>query len=247
MPNIDAAVQWAVDFANDDQNGYSQPRRTEEHEADCSELVRRAFKAGGGFDLGDYMWTGNEDSVLMASGQFQRLDFSRDAVQRGDILWTSGHTEIAVDHDTLVGAWGDYDGARGDSSGREISVHGYWSDSWQRIYRPTVDDGTTEEEIVTDQDKQDIINGVVAALGGEQVILNWNSEGKQVWVCGDKLHWLDEPDTTIAVKQAYKASHGGRDIPCVDMGQEGSPWASRLKEACEDGCDELVGFEADHK
>lgn len=82
-------------------------------------------------------------------------------------------------------------------------------------------------------------------------IINYNGEGQMVWVCGDRAHWLDEPDTMTAVQDFYRACVEARaanpnEVPVFQFGTPEAPWASRLLEAMYDGSAELSKFYADH-
>jgi len=151
-------AQVAEHFAAHDAHGYSQPNRgtggTEtvklsdgskvtvtNSDVDCSEMVRQCVNAAlTGRHTGpiQYMWTGNEDEELLAQG-FTRMAYSASKAQRGDVLWRSGHTGVALGGGRQAEAAIDENGGitgprRGDQTGREVAVNAL-SGGWTRIYR----------------------------------------------------------------------------------------------------------------
>lgn len=70
---------------------------------DCSQLVVSCFILAG-LGLTQYMWTGNEEEVLMGSGQFQKLTdpqlLKGNGLKEGDVLWRKGHTAMVVEGST---------------------------------------------------------------------------------------------------------------------------------------------------
>ena len=107
---------------------------------DCSEMVRvcvnAAFSGKYSSPIG-HLWTGNEDEQLRANG-FTRMAFSASKVRRGDVLWVSGHTGVALGGGKQADAHGDEYGGitgpnRGDQTGHEVEVRSLRS--WTYIYR----------------------------------------------------------------------------------------------------------------
>lgn len=150
-------AQVAEHFARHDAHGYSQPNRgtggTERvtlsdgstvtvtsSDVDCSEMVRQCVNAaisGSHASPIVYMWTGNEHAELTAQG-FVRMAYDPARVRRGDVLWVSGHTGIALGDGMQADAHGDEVGGltgprRGDQTGREVEVRDLRS--WTYIYR----------------------------------------------------------------------------------------------------------------
>ena len=147
---VERAVQTAVAIANDNSHGYSQINR-QGPDYDCSSLVYYAFSSAG-FSLSPAWFnTGNMGTALKNAGftEITNIDLSTSAnLQRGDILWKSGHTEIYVGSNQLIGAHSDENGGiygnkKGDQTGREISVGNYYYEGrsesgrtpWTRVYR----------------------------------------------------------------------------------------------------------------
>lgn len=150
-------AQAAEHFAKHDAHGYSQYERgtgsSEQitftdgtkatisgHDIDCSEMVRQCVNVAlsGSYKRPiEYMWTGNEDEELTAQG-FNRMAFDRFKVRRGDILWRSGHTGVAVSatkqSEAVMDENGGLGGRSGDQTGQEVAVNPL-SYNWSRIYR----------------------------------------------------------------------------------------------------------------
>lgn len=147
-------AQIAEHFAKHNSHGYSQPNRgtggietitlsdgskvsVTNSDVDCSEMVRQCVNGGLGERAIAYMWTGNEDEQLKAHG-FVRMNYSESKVKRGDILWVSGHTGVAMGNGLQADAHGDEYGGitgpnRGDQTGHEVEVRSLRS--WSYIYR----------------------------------------------------------------------------------------------------------------
>ena len=161
---IKKAIDWAVSIANDNSHGYSQHGRTGP-DYDCSSLIGHALYNGGFVGIGAKLKTMN---TLSEGGYLSDLGFydvtsivnisSGTGLQAGDILWKSGHTEMYIGNNQVVGArkstisckkgvcsahpGGGYYGhyacgeKQGDQTGNEISVraYSYWK-PWTKVYR----------------------------------------------------------------------------------------------------------------
>lgn len=155
----DGAAEVAEHIATHDVHGYSQNNRAGDGtvetitlsddtkvrlhggDYDCSEDVRMCYAAMGVLEWDywtSYMWTGNEYDRLTSHG-FVRLPFDWHEVQRGDILFVSGHTGIALGGGKQADARGDEVGGitgprQGDQTGHEIEIRDLqWY--WTYIYR----------------------------------------------------------------------------------------------------------------
>lgn len=137
---LERAVQWAISIANDNSHGYSMPNRMGNPDYDCSSLVYYALIQGGWSPEqlgGTYPFTTYTMDVLNGCG-FTKVSYNGDpsSLERGDILWNSGHTAIAIGGGQLVEASWDYDGVAGDSSGKEVHTGNVYSD-FTHYYRFT--------------------------------------------------------------------------------------------------------------
>lgn len=113
-------------------------------------MVRRCVNAALGREAIDFLWTGNEDEELRAQG-FTRIGYSASNVRRGDVLWTSGHTGVALGGGKQADAHGDEYGGltgpnRGDNTGHEVEVRSLRS--WTYIYRYAKGGGSSEPTVV---------------------------------------------------------------------------------------------------
>lgn len=104
---------------------------------DCSSMVTQILVALGILKSGTHMWTGNENDILINAG-FRRMGYSASSVKRGDILWVTGHTGIALGNGKQADAHGDEVGGltgprKGDQTSREIEIRSLRS--WTYIYR----------------------------------------------------------------------------------------------------------------
>lgn len=151
MPSVDDAVGWAESTAHDDSHGYSMDDR-QGPDYDCSSLVSNAF-AEAGFGVSQNNWTGSMRDDFTAHGfaaiPAGDLDKPGDLV-RGDVLLAEGeHTALYTGDGRIVEAGWDYDGAQGDSSGREVHDGDYYDHPWDWVLRWEGDDEDmpTAEEI----------------------------------------------------------------------------------------------------
>ncbi len=140
---VEQAVQTAIAIANDNSHGYSQTSR-QGPDYDCSSLVYYAFSSAGFSFSPTWFNTRTMGSALTNAGfvELTNIDLSNsNSLQRGDILWKSGHTEIYIGNNQLVGAHSDRGYPQtGDQPGNEISVENYYYKGsngtvWTKVYR----------------------------------------------------------------------------------------------------------------
>lgn len=118
---IEAALEWAVEIAEDDTCGYSRKNRTGPN-YDCSSFVSCALMAGG-FDLEAPLGTSNMKAALEKLGFTVYRKNEVGALCRGDILLQPNtHVEFYLGNGRCVAAHQDYDRRSGDSKGKEIQV-----------------------------------------------------------------------------------------------------------------------------
>jgi GH25 family lysozyme M1 (1,4-beta-N-acetylmuramidase) len=175
---------------------------------DCSSLIEECAEALGLLARDTWMWTGNECELLEMHGFYQ---VPLGQVERGDILWREGHTEMYLGNGLQGGArrseYGTADGQTGDQDGYEICASAYRASDWTRAYRC----GLTRP-------------GSGHTIGCEDtmaMLIHPKDENKV-------YYWDGSPECVpyhvsgaekAAVEAAYKASHGGAAIPFFEMQQ----------------------------
>lgn len=161
LRRAEAAAQVMEHICNHDAHGYSQPKRAGDGttetitlssgekvlihggDYDCSELVRMCYAAAGVLEWGywaSYMYTGNEHEVLTSHGFREIAVQAAEDMERGDVLWMPGHTEMYLGNGKRGGARGSYEwdgisGRQGDQSGREVRIDTYVPSIWTKAYR----------------------------------------------------------------------------------------------------------------
>jgi len=149
-----ASAEVMDHFIDHDVHGYSQINRDgtgevetitlsdgtevsfQSGDRDCSRLVQTCNVVVGALPRGMHMWTGNEREILLENGF---VEISLDEVQRGDVLWRTGHTEMYLGNGVQGGArqseYGTIDGETGDQTGEEIARSAYNRWEWESAYR----------------------------------------------------------------------------------------------------------------
>lgn len=174
MTDMDKALAKARAYAADDNHGYElgyHSAAAMRVGTDCSGLVRYyvACMEGKSVDALPDFSTRSERRVLSARG-WQLLPFSLGALKRGDVLLSNsrGHTVIWLGNGRILGAEGNWDGRRGDGSGREVCERDYYPYGYETILRAPAKYRTTpakkKEEVVTDTDIKKIADAVTKKL-----------------------------------------------------------------------------------
>lgn len=146
--DINTSVKEMLRIAADDAHGYSQSNRWGP-DYDCSSLVITALEAGGFPVRKKYgaTWTGNMRTALANCGFTDVTSLvnlkTGVGLQVGDVLLKPyGHTEMVCSTQPLqlVGAHIDergktMGGKKGDQTGREIAVGGYYNYPWKYVFR----------------------------------------------------------------------------------------------------------------
>lgn len=117
---IEEALAWAVEIAEDDSHGYDKDNRCGP-DYDCSSFVSYALIAAG-FELDGPVSTCTMKDALVGLG-FKAYRRGEVKPRRGDILldpWR--HAEFYLGKDRCVAAHDDYDYRSGDRTGKEINV-----------------------------------------------------------------------------------------------------------------------------
>lgn len=143
MPGVEAGVATALAYAADDSHGYELRSRDYDFGTDCAGLGRLYAAAVEGVAVTSLpdMHSWDIADKLAARG-WQKLAFSEGKKRRGDVLVRvdptggTGHVVVYLGDGRIVGAEGDWDGRRGDSSGREVTERSYYSYGYKWIVRP---------------------------------------------------------------------------------------------------------------
>ena len=172
MANINKAVEFMLEIANDDSHGYDQAHRNSP-DYDCSSLVATALNVGG-FKVSPNSWTGNLKKQLLDCG-FKIIPLTEPR-KKGDIfLSEKRHVVMCVDSDTIVHASINEKGTAtggevGDQTGKEICTRKFYTPNygWDyhfRYYGANDNTGSTvklEQVKATNyaQSHKDILRGV---------------------------------------------------------------------------------------
>ena len=143
MAGIEGGIATVLTYASDNSHGYELRERDYDIGTDCAGLGRLYAAAVEGASVEGYpdMHSWDIAEKLKARG-WQVIDFAESKKKRGDILARvdpkggTGHVVIYLGDGRIVGAEGDWDGRRGDSSGREICERSYYSYGYKYIARP---------------------------------------------------------------------------------------------------------------
>ena len=157
MGDIEKAVKWAIDIANDNAHGYDQVRRNSP-DFDCSSFVATALNYGG-FNVPIVAYTGNLLKHLLSVG-FKQVSVSAKR-ERGDIFLTPyKHVVLCVDSEHIVHASinekGTTKGGKtGDQTGKEICTRKFYTPKYGWKYHLRY--CSTKQEL--DQLISDVISG----------------------------------------------------------------------------------------
>jgi len=157
MAKIDKAIDYLIEFADNDEKGYSQIRRriaqtaaeaNEITEGDCSSTALNALVFAG-YDIGNATYTGNVVKELIKCGWTDvtsKVNLKTGAgLKKGYIVvrprtaHMHGHMAMMITEKQLVQNQQDYDGVRGDSSGREIRKQNYYNSPFTVVLAPPVE------------------------------------------------------------------------------------------------------------
>lgn len=226
---IQKAIDWAVSIANDNSHGYSWvPAWRTGPDYDCSSLVGHALYNGGFTGIGTKLKT---MSTATEAGYLTELGFkdvtssvnfaSGAGLQAGDVLWVSGHTEMYIGNNKLVGAhqstkpcycknnngnsgWciGCYDCGelKGDQTGKEISVTAYYNHPWTKVYRFNGQNNSLGAP-----------TNVKVATAGKNLKVTWNN------VSGANCYDVIVTDPSGS-QSWWHSSSNSRDIPITKLG-----------------------------
>jgi cell wall-associated NlpC family hydrolase len=154
---VENAVQWMIDIANDDTHGYDQENRWSP-DYDCSSFVISGYEqAGIPLKTNGATYTGDMKQVALDTG-FHVVDWQNDQTKlvRGDILLNEiHHTAVYIGDGKVVQASQNElgtatGGQTGDQTGQEIYIRDYYvySSGWDCVlrYHDGAGGGTNPEE-----------------------------------------------------------------------------------------------------
>ena len=143
MAGIESGIYTILTYADNDTHGYELRERNYDIGTDCAGLGRMYAAAVEGADLNTYPEMHSWDIADVLGGRgWDVINFSESAKKRGDILARvdptggTGHVVIYLGDDRICEAANNYDGKRGDSSGKEIHERSYYSYGYKYIIRP---------------------------------------------------------------------------------------------------------------
>lgn len=150
MNKIDSYVQFLVDVASDNAKGYSQSRRDEMNEGDCSSWLIDALRSVG-FKMVGAHTTRDMYNPLLADG-FTDVTSTIDlrtgkGLKKGHVCLRpftqerGGHVIVMTDDNLhIFQAAGDFDYARGDSSAKELLIRDYYDSPYKYVLAPPVEE-----------------------------------------------------------------------------------------------------------
>lgn len=136
--DVETFVKWCEGIARDDSHGYDQGNRNGP-DYDCSSLIWWGLH-NAGFNVGTYAFNTDMMPSVLALAGFKQVPKNISTMERGDILLKSGHTELYIGNQQVLGAhsneFGGITGGRtGDQTGNEISITPYYDTGWLSVWR----------------------------------------------------------------------------------------------------------------
>lgn len=138
MPNIRQSASWAIGKCEDAKIGYSQAYRNQQTVNgityyDCSSFINYALLAGG-FSTPSYAPNHNSFTTATMRNVLLSLGFKKMPVTttwiRGDVLWRTGHTEMAYSATKAMGARTAH-----APLAEQVEIHDSSASDWTELYR----------------------------------------------------------------------------------------------------------------
>ena len=200
---------------------------------DCSSAVCDAWERALPGSTGGATYTGNMRRGFTESGCFTWHPWG-DGYQpkRGDVyLNETHHTEMYLGGGKMGGfnisETGGIDGAEGDQTGRESRIKDVYvySHGWDGILAYV---GPETEE---DEEEEDMTEIIINVPKSDDMASN-----VMVYVCGDRVHDIADPEALRYLQQVYRAAHGGKEIPMMELsGSRECPEFQRFLQAIRGG------------
>ena len=160
MGDINKAVQFMINTANDNSHGYDQTHRNGP-DYDCSSLVATALNKAG-FPVSPNSWTGNLKQQLLDCG----FKVCKAPWKAGDVhLNELNHVCMSINSSEIAQAsinehGGITGGKTGDQTGKEIYIRGYYDYPWDIHLRyESLSNKDTNEEVAMKVIKGEYGNG----------------------------------------------------------------------------------------
>lgn len=199
---------------------------------DCSSSVIDAWERALPGSTGGATYTGNMRRGFTESGCFEWHPWG-DGYQpkRGDVaLNETRHTEMYLGGGKMGGfngsERGTIDGAEGDQTGRESRIKDVYvySHGWDGVLayvgpEPKDEEGEDMTEILINiPQSDDMASNVI------------------VYVCGDQVHDIADPEALRYLQMVYAAAHGGKELPMIELsGSRECPEFQRFLQAIRGG------------
>lgn len=186
---------------------------------DCSSAAIECYAAQG-VDCGGAWSTSDMEAKMVASGNFVSL--ARDTWRNpepGDLLLAPGKHVAMYMGDGKVGEFVRSErhsthGALGDQDGGESIIRGLYDDGWTCVLRyvgPEREEAAGEPAEGPEEGEDDMTECVINVPQADDMACNF-----MVYVCGDRVHDIANPESLKYLNEVYRAVHG-RDIPCFEM------------------------------
>lgn len=199
---------------------------------DCSSAVCDAWERALPGSTGGATYTGNMRRGFTESGCFEWHPWGDGyRPKRGDVaLNETRHTEMYLGGGKMGGfngsEHGTIDGTEGDQTGREsrIKEEYVYSHGWDGILAYVGPEPKDEEE----EDMTEIIINVPQSDDMASNVM--------VYVCGDRVHDIADPEALKYLKKVYSAAHGGKEMPFIELsGSRKEPEFQRFLQAIRGG------------
>lgn len=199
---------------------------------DCSSAVCDAWERALPGSTGGATYTGNMRRGFTESGCFEWHPWGDGYLpKRGDVaLNETRHTEMYLGGGKMGGfngsELGTVDGAEGDQTGRESRIKDayVYSHGWDGVLAYVGPEPKDEEE----EDMTEIIINVPQSDDMASNVM--------VYVCGDQVHDIANPEALKYLQKVYSAAHGGKEMPAIELsGSREAPEFQRFLQAIRGG------------
>lgn len=200
---------------------------------DCSSSVIDAWEKALPGSTGGATYTGNMRRGFTESGCFTWHPWGDGyKPKRGDVyLNETHHTEMYLGGGKLAGFRGSergtIDGAEGDQTGREsrISDVYIYSKGWDGIL------AYTGPEVQSEEEEDDMTEILINVPKSDDM-----AASVTVYVCGDQVHDIADPEALKYLQKVYSVAHGGRELPVIELsGSRKAPEFQRFLQAIRGG------------